>query len=283
MCTLTLLATITAAQAAPAPPAATLCDLIGAAAQSHGLPQNYFARLIWQESRFHPDAVSPAGAQGVAQFMPATAADRLLADPFSSREALFASASYLSELRTTFGNLGLAAAAYNAGPGRLSRWLSGAASLPQETIDYVLAVTGHDVSAWTGASALAWPDETDFSCTRLAEQAGKVSRPVESSSAPAETKEWAVIILGNPRRDKALSEYEIVKASFSKIFGGVKPSVVHRRIAGIQIARYIVEIEHDTRGEADAFCSKLSRAGGSCFVLRTALASQPKTIASQRP
>src|SRR5262249_2396603 len=61
---------------------ARICDALAAAATENDLPVDFFARLIWQESRFDPTAVSRAGAQGVAQFMPATANARGLADPF---------------------------------------------------------------------------------------------------------------------------------------------------------------------------------------------------------
>jgi Transglycosylase SLT domain len=60
---------------------ASICDALAAAAGENDLPIDFFARLIWQESRFDPTAVSRAGAQGVAQFMPATANSRGLADP----------------------------------------------------------------------------------------------------------------------------------------------------------------------------------------------------------
>src|SRR5439155_112726 len=96
-----------------------ICDVLAAAAVENDLPVDFFARLIWQESRFDPTAVSRAGAQGVAQFMPATASARGLADPFDPIEAIAHSAKLLRDLRREFGNLGLAAAAYNAGPGRV--------------------------------------------------------------------------------------------------------------------------------------------------------------------
>ena len=71
----------------------SLCPLIESAAVEHGLPIEFFARLIWQESRLRPDALGPATrtgerAQGIAQFMPATAAERLLLDPFEPNQAL---------------------------------------------------------------------------------------------------------------------------------------------------------------------------------------------------
>ena len=85
--------------AAVAAPARTLCEAIEASARRNDLPYPFFTRLIWQESRFDPGAVSPAGAQGVAQFMPATAAERGLADPFEPARALDESAAYLKDLR----------------------------------------------------------------------------------------------------------------------------------------------------------------------------------------
>ena len=62
---------------------------------------SFFARLLWKESLFDAAAVSPAGAQGIAQFMPGTAKLRGLSDAFNPAEALYASAAYLAELATT--------------------------------------------------------------------------------------------------------------------------------------------------------------------------------------
>jgi hypothetical protein len=103
----------------------SICNALAAAATENDLPIDFFTRLIWQESRFDPIAVSRAGAQGVARFMPATARWRGLADPFDPLEAIAQSAKLLRDLRREFGNLGLAAAAYNAGPGRVRDWLAG--------------------------------------------------------------------------------------------------------------------------------------------------------------
>lgn len=130
-----------------------VCRALTEAADAHGLPVGFFARLIWTESRFRQRAVSPVGAQGVAQFMPATAAEYGLADPFDPVQALPASARFLSKLRDQFGNLGLAAAAYNAGGGRVQDWLARRKALPMETQNYVRAVTGHSVETWTRDTA----------------------------------------------------------------------------------------------------------------------------------
>ena len=77
--------------------------------------------------------------------MPETAAERRLLDPFDPVEALPKSAQFLAELRTQFGNLGLAAAAYNAGPQRLRNFMAGTRPLPTETRNYVVAITGVSV------------------------------------------------------------------------------------------------------------------------------------------
>src|ERR1700693_2851121 len=87
------------------------CQTLAAAAATNDLPADFFTRLIWQESRFKPDEVSRAGAQGVAQFMPETARLRGLGNPFDPLEAIAKSAQLLRDLHREFGNLGLAAAA----------------------------------------------------------------------------------------------------------------------------------------------------------------------------
>jgi soluble lytic murein transglycosylase-like protein len=101
-----------------------ICRALEQSAAENALPVEFFARVIWQESRFDARAISPKGAQGIAQFMPATASWHGLADPFEPVEALRHSAAYLRELLNRIGNLGLAAAAYNAGPARVSAWLT---------------------------------------------------------------------------------------------------------------------------------------------------------------
>ena len=110
--------------------------MIESAAKAEDLPLEFFARVIWQESRFQADAVGPVTrngqrAQGIAQFMPGTATERRLLDPFDPVQALPKSAEFLNELRGQFGNLGLAAAAYNAGPRRVQEWLAGTGGLPR--------------------------------------------------------------------------------------------------------------------------------------------------------
>src|SRR5438552_17097099 len=83
--------------------------------------------------------------------MPGTAARAGLPDPFDPYQAIPAAAAHLRALRFRFGNLGLAAAAYNAGAGRVADWLSGRRILPLETVNYVRAVTGRSAEEWAPA------------------------------------------------------------------------------------------------------------------------------------
>ena len=135
-----------------------LCNTLFDSAQHNDLPVPFFANLIWQESRLRHNAVSPVGAQGIAQFMPRVAAAVGLMDPFDPRQALPASARLLHELRERFRNLGFAAAAYNAGVHRVSEWLLHGGKLPRETQTYVVRITGRSVDEWRksppGESAL---------------------------------------------------------------------------------------------------------------------------------
>ena len=94
--------------------------------------------------------VSPAGAQGIAQFMPRVAASYGLEDPFEPLSALKASARLLTDLLGQFGNLGLAAAAYNAGPKRVQDWMAKRGKLPAETRQYVHRITGRPAEQWAG-------------------------------------------------------------------------------------------------------------------------------------
>jgi hypothetical protein len=138
----------TTGRGAPPVPIEDMCVAMRSAAIASELPVGFFARLIWQESKFGQWVVSRAGAMGVAQFMPKTASWIGLSDPFDPFSALPASARFLHMLREQFGNLGLAAAAYNGGPGRVMNWLAGRSGLPEETRNYVRIVTGHEIEKW---------------------------------------------------------------------------------------------------------------------------------------
>ena len=119
-------------------PGSRICPIIETVARTNALPVDFFTRVIWQESRLRPDAIGPVTrtgerALGMAQFMPSTAATRRLYEPFNPVEALPKSGEFLAELREEFGNLGLAAAAYNAGARRVHNFVAGSRDLPAET------------------------------------------------------------------------------------------------------------------------------------------------------
>src|SRR5271166_2144752 len=195
---------------------ATLCGIVEASANAEALPVNFFTRLIWQESAFQPHAVSPAGAMGVAQFMPGTASERGLSDPFDPATAIPASAKLIGDLSRRFGNLGLAAAAYNAGPNGLASWLAGHGFMPIETQDYVLAITGHDIEEWRGDKppASASPDPSEPCLASIAKlriaRGPSVSPIVSGLFAP-----WGVQVAGSFSKAAALGAFARAERTYA--------------------------------------------------------------------
>ena len=160
-----------------------ICQMIESAANKQSLPLPFFARLIWRESRFNPQAVSPVGAQGIAQFMPRVATGRGLADPFNPLAALYESALYLRELLQRFGNIGLAAAAYNAGPKRVHDWLAKRGILRRETRDYVANITGHSAAAWASQPPTGAEDAESFRCNEIRRLAAERAAQLKAEAA----------------------------------------------------------------------------------------------------
>jgi hypothetical protein len=268
------LSALTPAQAEPRPSVDDICRTLAQAATDNELPEEFFTRLIWQESRFDPAAVSPAGAQGIAQFMPQTAAMRGLANAFEPLEALRESASYLRELRTTFrGNLGLAAAAYNAGPGQVEAWLAGRRRLPFETQAYVRIITGYAAEAWASPTPPQPASNTAPSnaaigarCVELAKLLiDRPQRRRDLKSDPA-WGPWGVQLAGTWSEGRVLATYEQLRRRYDAILGERLPLVLdaQRRAP----SRFIVRVSESSRKEADALCAKLKAAGGACIVLR---------------
>jgi len=130
-------------------------------AQRHGVPVNLFEGLIQQESTWRPGAISRSGAIGLGQLMPATARE-LGVDPRDPAQNLDGSARYLKQQLDRFGSPELALAAYNAGPGAVSR--HGGIPPYRETRDYVQKVMGYAGSgAAAPASAGATPGASSLS------------------------------------------------------------------------------------------------------------------------
>jgi len=202
----------------------SICLMIESAAAANGLPVEFFARLIWQESSFRPDAVGPMTrrgqrAQGIAQFMPGTAAERGLLDPFDPVQALPKSAEFLRELVAEFGNLGLAAAAYNAGPRRVRDWLAGRGSLPAETQNYVEAITGHPVAEWAAATASKQQPERQqakkLSCgdmmALLRDRPSLFVERLQQHVSRSVTRPWGVQVSAGFSREQVLASYSNIE------------------------------------------------------------------------
>jgi hypothetical protein len=244
----------------------SICLAVQAAAAANELPIEFFTRLIWQESRFDPRAVSRKGAQGVAQFMPKTALWRGLADPFDPIQALPQSAAFLRELRAQFGNLGLAAAAYNAGPGRVQAWLAGRASLPGETRAYVMTITGHSAEAWRSGEPQGGTALPALPCAQVAKlfTPNKPMLPAQPKPLP-----WGVQLAGNWSEARALASYDALQKQYPAILGDRRPLLIHSKIAGRGPAVWTrIRVGADTREGAERICANLKSAGGSCIVLR---------------
>lgn len=109
------------------------------AAQKHGVPEDLFLRLVMQESRFNPKALSHKGAIGLAQLMPGTA-KALGVDPHDPQQNLEGGAKYLKIQYRKFGDWRLALAAYNAGPGAVEK--HNGVPPYRETKNYVKVIWG---------------------------------------------------------------------------------------------------------------------------------------------
>ena len=248
-----------------------LCDALGAAAAANELPVDFFTRLIWQESRFRPDAISRKGAEGIAQFMPATARASGLENPFNPLEAITKSGQLLRELRQEFGNLGLAAAAYNAGSGRVHDWLGGRKALPQETRASVRIVTGRSADEWAAGSEIkltALPSvqvPCDLPATAWTAPASQPNG--EPIKPPEVIKPWGVEIVGGTTRENALARYREWQPKYAGLVAGRETNVVIRGIIG-QAGAARVRIGDDTRVGAQKLCASLKAAGAYCDVMR---------------
>jgi Transglycosylase SLT domain len=251
-----------------------VCRTVEKAAADNNLPIEFFTRVIWQESKFDVRARSSAGAQGIAQFMPRTAASRGL-NPFDPIESLRESASYLRELRNKFGNLGLAAAAYNAGPGRVAKWLSRNLHLPGETIAYVRLVTGRPISEWMSpqsSSSQVTEIPKGVPCAGLAN--GSPNEPASSPSNESGARPtapwaaWGVQLAGDWTRDQVLSKYDYLRRKYFPVLGDKDPLVLITYGPSGLTKRYLARVAENTQQEAEQLCKRLQSLGGSCFAIR---------------
>ena len=250
--------------------AGKICVAAEQEAIANHLDASFFARLLWRESLFDPNVVSDKGAQGIAQFMPETAKRRGLVDPFDPVSAVKASAAFLADLRDQFGNLGLAAAAYNAGEKRVSDWQSGDGSMPLETQDYVLFITGHDVTEWKISTS-------DFSipsigkaatfidnCTALALRKGQLAGAA-TRSAPRQP--WGVLLAVNFNERIAIGTFQRLKLRFPKIIVNQELMIIRKRNLSRGTRRMVfVMLGEKSAAAAQVKCQILADAGAPCIV-----------------
>lgn len=122
-------------------------SLVDRYARIYSLDANIMLAQLWQESRFNPRAVSPKGAKGIAQFMPATARRFGITDPFDIEQSIRGQAKYMRFLLDKFGDYALALAGYNAGEGNVKKYKG----IPpfKETKNYVNSIL-NKVKKYTG-------------------------------------------------------------------------------------------------------------------------------------
>jgi hypothetical protein len=274
-------------EAAPAT-RASLCLMVESAAKANGLPVGFLTRVIWRESNFAPAAVGPvtrtgARALGIAQFMPESAAESGLADPFDPVQALPKAAELLSSLAERFGNLGLAAAAYNAGPRRVQEWLAGSGSMRDETRRYVLAITGRSVEDWSKpqppAAAKpvapvkpvtpAKPEGCASTLAAIDQPPGDFAFALIKRVTAAVGKPWGVELAAGFSRERVLASYARAMQRLSAVIAQQDPILTRGPRAPGLAPFYQARIGADTRPAAESLCARIRRAGGACLVLRT--------------
>jgi hypothetical protein len=247
-----------------------VCRLIESAARAHQLPVGFMTRVIWRESSFRPRVVSPAGAEGIAQFMPETAQERGLADPFDPEQAIPKAASLLADLRRRFGSLGAAAAAYNAGPARVASWLRGEAQLPMQTQTYVRLVTEHAVE--DGAAVPVTDSDDGQSCLALAAELRRERGGTgDDDEGFAPFAPWGVQLSGNFSKAVALASFERARQRYAKAIGEeARPMIIGRRLRSRGTRRfYQVRLPAPSRQVAVNLCSRIMALGGSCVAMRS--------------
>jgi hypothetical protein len=261
----------------------SMCLVLESAALANGLPVEFFARVIWQESRFRADAVGPVTrsgqrAQGIAQFMPGTAAERKLLDSFDPIQALPKSAEFLRDLRAQFGNLGLAAAAYNAGPRRVREWMAGAGPMPSETRAYVQAITGTSVDQWaTAGSDAEKKQKSGPACGELMALLKHTPNPfveaLEQRIVTVSAQPWTVILTAGTSRTRILGDYAELERRHIAILTGRDAYITQTRLYKRgPVPFYQIRIGVPDRNSAYDVCNRIRRAGGACVVLHKARA-----------
>jgi len=167
-------------------------DFVAEAARRFDIPVTWIWAVIRVESRGDPHAISPAGAMGLMQIMPATwASERarfgLGGDPFDRHDNILAGVAFLRDMRDRYGTDGMLAA-YNAGPGRYEDYRFRGRLLPPETIAYVAqlapAIGGDALGGQAAADPLAWTRASLFSAHASDTPVSPPTRTTDAAGAP---------------------------------------------------------------------------------------------------
>jgi hypothetical protein len=203
--------------------------------------------------------------------MPGTARERGLTDPFDPEQAIPKAAEFIAQLAQQFGNLGLAAAAYNGGPARVASWLAGRGGLPAETQNYVVAVTGRSAEEWASDAR----DKTDAgqeapgtdpqSCLQIV---ATLRVPGRRDTFEAPFAPWGVQLAGNFSKDRALASFRRASQAYASLIKDARPMIIGTRLRyrGTRTF-YRVRAPAETRQAAEQLCRDIRSAGGSCIVL----------------
>lgn len=251
--------------------AADVCKLMENRSSWRGINPHFIARLINVESRFSPNAVSPAGAEGIAQFIPGTAKRRGLKNPHDPAAALTASIDFLAHLKARFGNLGLAAVAYNAGEGAARRFIAGG-SIPLETENYVYSVTGRVAEEWRKPQARHAIPKIDGSkpyahaCLSLVRKPGRIR--LAAKATPRQP--WGVLISESFSRSTAIRIFNHIRTKFPGNLRERPPMIVQvRNLSMGSRRRYSARIGASSRTKAAEICTSLRARSVTCIIRKT--------------
>lgn len=249
------------------------CNAIEAFSKRHRLDSGFFARLIWQESRFDPNALSHANARGIAQFIPSTARLRGLKNPYNPADALEHSAQYLAEMARRYGNEGMAAIGYNGGERRAQGFLEGKGLAP-ETVNYVPIITGLTAEQWRDAP----PKDHDFrlakdksfyaACSEMARNR-KLS-PIKRAKPPKPPiKPWGVQLGFGTSKKSAAAKVRDRTGSCRAQVKREKLDLIYvkNRVSGKK-GYFFARIGRNSRQGAQKLCSSLKRLRCTCLVVQ---------------
>ncbi|MCZ4256105.1 lytic transglycosylase domain-containing protein [Sulfitobacter sp. G21635-S1] len=246
------------------------CNAIRSFANRHGLNRDFFARLIWQESRFDPNALSHADARGIAQFIPSTAALRGLKDPYNPAEALEHSAQYLAEMVTRYGNEGLAAIGYNGGERRAEGFLQGGELAP-ETVNYVPIITGLTAEDWRDTP----PKRHDMRLSKTSAflpacyEMARNRRITALARPEPRVKPWGVQVAFATSKKLARARVIERTSTCRAAVQGEKTDLIYKknRVSGKK-GYYFAQFGRNTQAGARKLCDTLRRQRCICLVVQ---------------